>query len=352
MLPRFLSCFRRDEKDHCTPLMRAAEMGANEHGVVIGNEAVFTRTPVGPEGLLGMDLLRLGLERGADAEGAVEVITSLLEQHGQGGDAGLETPGFRYHNSFLVADPTSAYVVETVAREWRVERVTSGVRSISNGLTIPDFARRHSARLKTAAAEAVGRARRTACLAEEARTPAAMMRILRDHGPGRTAPKYRWTNGALSAPCAHGGGLLGATQTTASWVSWLGADAHAHWATGTAGPCTGLFKPVDVHQPVPLGPTPTDKADGASLWWRHEALHRRVMSDPVRLLPLYAEERDVVEARWCAARPDSVTAFEEGDRLLSQWVERVSRAAGRDRRPWWARRYWARRDTLAGPPIG
>lgn len=38
-----------------------AEMGANEHGVCIGNEAVWTKEPVGKgEALLGMDLLRWG----------------------------------------------------------------------------------------------------------------------------------------------------------------------------------------------------------------------------------------------------------------------------------------------------
>ena len=64
-----------------------AEMGANEHGVVIGNEAVFgTVPPSRMLALIGMDLLRLGLERGATAAEAVEVIVTLLEDHGQGGD--------------------------------------------------------------------------------------------------------------------------------------------------------------------------------------------------------------------------------------------------------------------------
>nr|KAF6320096.1 secernin 1 [Myotis myotis] len=46
-----------------------AEMGANEHGVCIANEAVNAREPAAEtEALLGMDLVRLGLERGSTAK--------------------------------------------------------------------------------------------------------------------------------------------------------------------------------------------------------------------------------------------------------------------------------------------
>ena len=61
------------------------EMGVNEHGVCIGNEAVFTKGKYGSESLIGMDYLRLALERGNTALEAVKVITGLLEKHGQGG---------------------------------------------------------------------------------------------------------------------------------------------------------------------------------------------------------------------------------------------------------------------------
>jgi dipeptidase len=52
-----------------------AEMGANEKGVTIGNEAVFTKVPMEKQpGLIGMDFLRLALERAATARFALEVI--------------------------------------------------------------------------------------------------------------------------------------------------------------------------------------------------------------------------------------------------------------------------------------
>ncbi|WDU84347.1 hypothetical protein [Caloramator sp. Dgby_cultured_2] len=59
-------------------------MGVNEFGVVIGNEAVFTKEGQGPPALLGMDMLRLALERSKTALEAVEHIVYFIKTYGQG----------------------------------------------------------------------------------------------------------------------------------------------------------------------------------------------------------------------------------------------------------------------------
>jgi secernin len=326
--------------------MWGAEMGANEHGVVIGNEAVFTRGPADEPALLGMDHLRLALERAATAEAAVGVLVDLLERHGQGGPCSRDRPGFTYDNSYLVADPTGAVVVETSGRDWATEVVRGPGRSISNGLSIPAFARTHSRRARTWVAAATRRRSATEPLVGAVRGAHDLMTALRSHGPGGR-PHWSRVHGGLTAPCVHAGGQLASSQTTGSWVSDLRHGAR-HWATGTAAPCTSLFLPVDVAGPVDLGPDPTDRFDPSTRWWRHELLHRTVLAAYDGRMASYAGERDAVEAAWVADRPLPADAAAEADVLGSRWLAAARAVDGRDPRPSWVRRRWADADRAAG----
>ena len=70
--------------------MWGAEIGVNEFGLCIGNEAVFTKGAYGKTGLTGMDMVRLALERCSTASEARGMLISLLEEYGQGGNCGFD----------------------------------------------------------------------------------------------------------------------------------------------------------------------------------------------------------------------------------------------------------------------
>ncbi len=123
--------------------MWGCEMGVNQHGVAIGNEAVFTRLPVPKAGYTGMDFQRVALTTCRTADDALEQLIELTERFTQGGPMGHRHRSFRYHSSFIVADPSTAWVFETAGQYWAAKRV-QGVQTISNALTIEnDFDRVH-----------------------------------------------------------------------------------------------------------------------------------------------------------------------------------------------------------------
>lgn len=98
------------------------EHGINEFGLMIGNEQVSGREiPERRWGLIGMDLLRLALERARTAREAIEVIDGLLSAIGTGG-----APGHRiapFNSNFIISDPHESYLFESHQRKWVAKKV-------------------------------------------------------------------------------------------------------------------------------------------------------------------------------------------------------------------------------------
>jgi len=263
--------------------MFGCEMGSNEHGVVIGNEAVYSKEDYHESGLLGMDLLRLGLERGKSAKEAVNVITNLLENYGQGGSCAYDQQGWIYHNSFLIADSQEAYVLDTADRWWIAEAVKD-IRSISNNLSIRG---KGDMRRKGIIQHAIDKGyckddndfdfafifsypqipntftpnMRDGCtstMLKENRKrikSSLMMKFLREHDVGI---------------CMHG-----SFQSTSSQVSHIKKDSKksVHWFTGGSLPCLNIFKPyifpLDGQNFTALKPGPYSELNPKWFWSRH-----------------------------------------------------------------------------------
>jgi dipeptidase len=367
-----------------------AEMGSNEFGVTIGNEAVFTRTAYGKEpGLIGMDFLRLALERARSAEQAMKVIIDLLESYGQGGNCGFVHKLY-YHNSFLICDTEEAWVLETSGSEWAAEQVTD-VRSISNAITIGkhwdlasenlvknavdkgwckreadfDFAACYSEPIYTRFSDA---RRRQVCttaalVKRKGRlTPLDMMSTLRTH-QGDGIPGWSPGRGITGADvCMHAGwGPVRGSQTAGSMVSVLSKyAAPVHWVTCTAAPCTSLFKPVWLDAGMPdTGMRPKGEYDDAALYWRHEALHRAILRDYPTRIKLIREQQVTFETQ-AIERVQSAVHTSQSERIAlsgefirhaeqveEEWTRKVQAAGVETRSPILYQLAWKKLDTEA-----
>lgn len=334
--------------------MWGAEMGANDAGLVVGNEAVFTKCKLDEPGLTGMDLVRLALERAEGVTEAIEVISDLVRRYGQGGRCGYSHPNFRYHSSFMLADSSGAAVLETAGRKVAVEMVTGKARAISNGLTLPQM-QPFANRFKGAVARCHLRRSRLEGSGQTVLGPAGLAAALRDHGTGKSGsnsalagllsklseppaspPRYSRFTGALSAPCVHYGGWLAGSQTVASWISILRPEESKHWVTGTSAPCLSLFRPVSVEKPRNTG-APEGFPDEHSLWWRFEQLHRQLMKDWSATGPM-RRARDVIEQAIFQRPSDQQEHWAAADQWLNHWCRQFDHL--QDSRPIWLQRLW------------
>ena len=364
----------------CRPFwMWGAEMGANEKGVVIGNEAVFTRMPMDKGGgLTGMDLLRLALERSATAPQALEIIAGLLSDHGQGGICGYEDKRFAYHNSFIIADPREGWVLETAGPLWAAVKVRD-FYAISNALTIgeefdefhPDlidtarqkgwlktgktfhFARCYSDWLYTTFSAAGQRRDRSLELIRSVKgkmNTASAAHILCDHRQDDYRPDSHFLGNRI---CAHAANKLtrNAMQTTGSLVAHLSTETQTYWATGTAAACTSVFKPIWFEGPVlpDLGIAPGNRFDPDSLWWHHEKLHRSILLSYADRIKPYSAERDRLQnlfiqdaAEISAGARAGLTqhAFAKARDFTDQWIQNFKNQSVANKAKWLYRQYW------------
>ena len=343
------------------------EEGINEHSVVIGNEAIFTRTfrqtadryqagdnPV--PGLLGMDLIRLGLERGQTATEAVEIIGALIERYGQFGSgvpAQSHVEG-GYDNSFIIADPDEAWVLEAVGQRWAARRVTSGCYSISNQPTIRqqwdagssdlemyarqqgwwrhdapfDFARAYIDDQKPRQVSHLRVMRSRQLLVEKAGqiTPQWMMRIARDHYEDTflDGPYFDAADPDFLTLCMHPSpAAFTWGHTASSCVAILPkneAELPVFWWT-PGPPCNGCYVPFFVHggqlpaivsragtfgkRVVPPHEAVHDEFAPDSYWWLFRALNDAVKGNAIESVPgCYPARNPIVRARFNALEQD------------------------------------------------
>lgn len=341
------------------------EEGINEHSVAIGNEAIPTKTFRGMAeqyvqsgsatlGLLGMDLVRLALERSTTARDAVDVMGALIEQYGQFG-SGVPTKTHDiggYDGSFLIVDPSEAWIVEAVGRRWVARRITQGTASISNQPSIRtewdlgsqdmadyaiemgwwpaesvsrfDFARAYIDDQVPRQVSHLRVMRSRQLLAEQQGqiTPQWMKRIARDHYEDTflQGPYFDAADPDFHSLCMHASTANFTWGNTASsCIAVLPRSANElpifWWTPGP--PCNGCYVPFFVHgsnlpgivtNPGTFGKrvTPADAASedtfsARSYWWLFRELMDRVKGHATTSLPgMYPTHNRAVRVKFDA----------------------------------------------------
>jgi dipeptidase len=343
------------------------EHGVNEHGLAIGNEAVWSKVPASTEpGLLGMDLLRLTLERAKNADEGLFILTQLLERHGQSGaTSALRTQS--YHNSFIIADTDGGWNLQTAGRHWVARRI-DGWDAISNVYSIGadydrisagaidhatqqgwfdpkagkpfDFAAAFAdttlaflpgcaARLAFAQAGLASLERQRKVALED------VFALLRSHGTDDQPDDWRPPADGEALICMHAG-RPEHSETAAAMVAelpqgQLHGSPYLLWVA-LASPCLSSFVPVwqDSGQPDGWQQPPMGGRGNRDAWWNMEAMQRRIEQDYGRYAAAPKALFSALEAGTLAAvralAPDAGRA-ERG--ALTQDIARRQEAASR-----------------------
>lgn len=282
------------------------EMGFNEMGVIIGNEAEGSRMePEEQDGLLGMDILRLALERASTAREAITVITDLLKKYGQKANANPLT--YRtYENTFLIVDKDECWILETAGREWVAKQVKT-MQGISNCYSIekdidlisenvekiakenrwlaPDeqfnFAKAYTGRL-IGQPFGVPRYRRLNKLLAQKHVHDfdSLASILRDHFDDEIiSPRFAETCGTFMSICMHMRDF-GESETSASLLARCDGELGIIARYAPVQPCLSAYIPVYMSCKLPEKMQTADKLfNEKSLWWQVKVLTLLVTVD-------------------------------------------------------------------------
>lgn len=327
------------------------ECGMNEFGVSIADMAIWTKdkTKLEEKSLIGADLERLAIERGKTAYEAMHVLVDLLNEYGQWGNC-TNVPGdvVVFNNSFLIADPNEAWMLETSNRRWVAKKVTDfmelsnapmiGARYDEGSSDLVEYAKEKGwfdgkvpfnfARVYTDFGKwpdfADVRQNRAMQLLQARRgeiTPEYVERILRDHyeedsfinmrfGPMssvfRTLDYYPFYGHSVTSMMTH----LRRDESIPEEMRYV------YYSTLSSPGCS-IFMPFYLNAKVPeklaIG---TDKYSVDSPWWTFEKLMRMTEYNQAVFMPMLAATWKDVELlqgdmKWNAER-EAKALFEQG----------------------------------------